>query len=291
MQEGIHSLMQMAKLTGALGRCATRGAVRVGLHRSDDGRRRGVDRAARRRQSRGAARADRLRGPRVVAQTLNEELPEGFQRAEFLLAHGMLDAVVERRDLRRTLARLLACCRRPRPRPCVRRGSRGPPRRVARRAPEPAWRDATSPRSRGSIASKRKHGIDLKLERVRRAAAALGHPERAAPTCHVAGTNGKGSTAAMLAAMLGAAGRRVGLYTSPHLVSFRERITIAGTPISEAEVVAGVARIRDVLGAAFDLTCFEVMTLLAWSAFAARGSRHGRARGRARRPASTRPTS
>jgi acetyl-CoA carboxylase carboxyl transferase subunit beta len=46
-------------------------------------------------------------GPRVVAQTLNEELPAGFQRAEFLLAHGMLDAVVERRDLRRTLARLL----------------------------------------------------------------------------------------------------------------------------------------------------------------------------------------
>jgi dihydrofolate synthase/folylpolyglutamate synthase len=112
------------------------------------------------------------------------------------------------------------------------------------------------------------HGVDLKLERVRRAAAALGHPERAAPTFHVGGTNGKGSTCAMLAAILGAAGRRVGLYTSPHLVSFRERITIAGTPIGEAEVVAGVERIREALGAAFDLTCFEVMTLLAWIAFA-----------------------
>ena len=52
----------------------------------------------------------------------------------------------------------------------------------------------------------------------------------------------------MMAAMLAAGGRRVGLYTSPHLVSFRERITIAGTPISEAAVVDGVARIRDVLG-------------------------------------------
>jgi dihydrofolate synthase / folylpolyglutamate synthase len=114
-------------------------------------------------------------------------------------------------------------------------------------------------------------GVDLKLERVRRAAAALGHPERTAITFHVAGTNGKGSTCAMMAAMLAAAGRRVGLYTSPHLVSFRERIMIAGAPIGEAEVVAGVERIRGVLGASFDLTCFEVMTLLAWTAFAAAG--------------------
>ena len=112
-------------------------------------------------------------------------------------------------------------------------------------------------------------GIDLKLERVRRAAAALGHPERTAPTFHVAGTNGKGSTAAMLAAMLAAAGRRVGLYTSPHLVSFRERITVAGVPIAEQAVVEGVARIRERFGSALDLTCFEVMTFLAWGAFAA----------------------
>ncbi len=112
-----------------------------------------------------------------------------------------------------------------------------------------------------------KRGIDLKLERVARAAAALGHPERAVPTVHVAGTNGKGSTAAMIAAMLGAAGKRVGLYTSPHLVSFRERIVVGGVPISEAAVVDGVAKIRDVLGASLDLTCFEVMTLLAWNAF------------------------
>jgi dihydrofolate synthase/folylpolyglutamate synthase len=114
-----------------------------------------------------------------------------------------------------------------------------------------------------------KQGIDLKLERVRRAAAVLGNPERTAPTLHVAGTNGKGSTAAMMAAMLAADGRRVGLYTSPHLVSFRERIVIAGAQISEAAVVDGVARIREVLGPSFDLTCFEVMTLLAWDAFRA----------------------
>jgi dihydrofolate synthase / folylpolyglutamate synthase len=112
-------------------------------------------------------------------------------------------------------------------------------------------------------------GIELRLERVGRAAAMLGHPERAAPTLHVAGTNGKGSTASMLAAMLGAAGRRVGLFTSPHLVSFRERIVVDGTPVSEEEVVDGVAAIRRA-AVGLGLTSFEVMTLLAWRVFAAR---------------------
>lgn len=114
-------------------------------------------------------------------------------------------------------------------------------------------------------------GIDLKLERVEEAAAALGHPERAAPTVHVAGTNGKGSTAAMLAAMLRAGGRRVGLFTSPHLVSFRERIVVDDVPISEEEVVEGIARLRRALGDAAGLTCFEVTTLLAWCVFAEHG--------------------
>lgn len=114
-------------------------------------------------------------------------------------------------------------------------------------------------------------GIDLKLERVAVAAARLGDPQRCAPALHVAGTNGKGSTAAMLDAVLGAAGRHVGLYTSPHLVSFRERIRVGGEPITEAEVVEGVARLRRDLDDAAGLTAFEVMTLLAWTTFAARG--------------------
>ncbi|MEB2284984.1 MAG: hypothetical protein B6D46_11860 [Polyangiaceae bacterium UTPRO1] len=114
-----------------------------------------------------------------------------------------------------------------------------------------------------------RRGVDLELARVQRAAAALGHPERAAPTFHVAGTNGKGSTAAMIAAMLAADGVRVGLYTSPHLVSFRERIVVAGEPIAEEAVVAGIAAIRAALGPAPGLTCFEITTLLAWEAFRA----------------------
>jgi len=112
-------------------------------------------------------------------------------------------------------------------------------------------------------------GIDLKIARVAAAAERLGHPERAAPAVHVGGTNGKGSTAAMLDAMLRAGGRRVGLYTSPHLVSFRERIVVDGVPVSEEEVVDGVARLRRDLDDARGLTAFEIMTLLAWLVFVA----------------------
>src|SRR3990170_3071329 len=68
----------------------------------------------------------------------------------------------------------------------------------------------------------------LKLERMRHLCALLDHPERHFPAVLVAGTKGKGSTAAMIAAMAAAAGFRVGLYTKPHLVDFRERIRING---------------------------------------------------------------
>src|SRR5512135_1158378 len=103
------------------------------------------------------------------------------------------------------------------------------------------------------------------------ALARRGNPERRWPALHVAGTNGKGSTAAMIDAILRAAGRRVGLYTSPHLVSFRERIVVDGVPITEREVVEGVGRLRRDLDDAAGLTAFEIMTLLAWTTFAARG--------------------
>ena len=76
--------------------------------------------------------------------------------------------------------------------------------------------------------------IDLSLDRVERLLAALGHPERhLPPVVHIAGTNGKGSTLAMLAAMLKADGRRVHRYISPHLVRFNERILLDDQPIDE----------------------------------------------------------
>lgn len=75
------------------------------------------------------------------------------------------------------------------------------------------------------------------LERTERLMAYLKHPERGFKSIHVAGTNGKGSTSHMLASVLQAAGYRVGLYTSPHLKDFRERIRIDGEPISESAVL------------------------------------------------------
>ena len=80
--------------------------------------------------------------------------------------------------------------------------------------------------------------IKFGLDTTRALLDALGNPQQQYATIHVAGTNGKGSTASLIAEALGAAGFRVGLYTSPHLVSFRERIRVDGMPISEAAVAA-----------------------------------------------------
>src|SRR5688572_24645532 len=81
-------------------------------------------------------------------------------------------------------------------------------------------------------------GMKLGLDHFRRLLADLGHPERATPAVLVGGTNGKGSVAAMMAAVLAAAGYRTGLYSSPHLVSYRERIQIDGRSISPRAVAA-----------------------------------------------------
>jgi len=112
-------------------------------------------------------------------------------------------------------------------------------------------------------------GWDLKLERMQAALARRGHPEGRWPALHVAGTNGKGSTAAMLEAVLRAAGRRTGLYTSPHLVDFTERIRVDGRTIPCDTVVALVAELRvDLAAAGIALTHFEFASLLAFEWFA-----------------------
>src|SRR5262249_29253774 len=80
-------------------------------------------------------------------------------------------------------------------------------------------------------------GMDFKLERVALALKNLGNPHQRFTAIHVAGTNGKGSVAAMLHAVLHAGGYRVGLYTSPHLLSFTERIRVGDREIAEAAVV------------------------------------------------------
>ncbi|MCI0632931.1 MAG: bifunctional folylpolyglutamate synthase/dihydrofolate synthase, partial [Actinobacteria bacterium] len=113
-------------------------------------------------------------------------------------------------------------------------------------------------------------GIRLGLEEMRAVCAAAGHPERAAPTLHVGGTNGKGTTVAALAALGTAHGLRTGCYTSPHVLDFRERIRIDGDPISEDDVGEAwgrvSARVRE-----NGLTYFEATTLMAFDHFARAG--------------------
>jgi dihydrofolate synthase/folylpolyglutamate synthase len=110
--------------------------------------------------------------------------------------------------------------------------------------------------------------IDLSLERVQRLLAALGNPQdRLPPVIHVAGTNGKGSTVAFLRACLEAAGKRVHVYTSPHLVRFAERIRIAGRLIDEDALVA-VLEECERANAGAPITYFEITTVAAFLAFA-----------------------
>jgi len=110
-------------------------------------------------------------------------------------------------------------------------------------------------------------GMRPGLERIEALLDALGHPERGFTLAQVGGTNGKGSISAMLAAMLHADGRRVGLYTSPHLVSFRERIRVDGEAIAEDAVVDGVEALGTLI-ARVDATVFEASTALALDHFA-----------------------
>ena len=113
-----------------------------------------------------------------------------------------------------------------------------------------------------------KHGIKLGLHNIRAILSRLERPERRYRTIHIAGTNGKGSTAAMAASMLTAGGHRVGLYTSPHLVDFRERIRVDGAMISELRVSELVIRMKLLAGADLPLTFFELTTALALQYFA-----------------------
>ncbi len=114
-------------------------------------------------------------------------------------------------------------------------------------------------------------GMKLGLERMHKALALLGDPHKAAPVLHVAGTNGKGSTCAFTEAALAAAGMRVGLYTSPHLRHFCERIRIRGEDLGEEEAAALFDEIVTRVPWALDnegLTFFELATAMAFLAFA-----------------------
>lgn len=99
----------------------------------------------------------------------------------------------------------------------------------------------------------------------------LGHPERHFPSVHIAGTNGKGSTCAFVANELRAQGWRVGLYTSPHLVSPCERITVDGVPIGEDAFAEWTTQLKPHIER-LDASFFEATTAIAFADLAARGS-------------------
>src|SRR5580704_10439998 len=113
------------------------------------------------------------------------------------------------------------------------------------------------------------------LENISILAEALGQPQRTAPCAHIAGTNGKGSTAAMLEAILRTAGLRTGLYTSPHLERINERIRINGESISDEDFAGAWSKVHtaiETLMASGKLaahpTFFECVTAMAFRAFA-----------------------
>ena len=116
---------------------------------------------------------------------------------------------------------------------------------------------------------------NVDLERVRELLRRLGSPEAGLKIVHVAGTKGKGSTAAMVSSVLQKAGCRVGLFTSPHLHTFRERVQVNGEPISGEDFAAAIARIKshvDELNAAGEhgyITTFEALTAMALLYFSA----------------------
>jgi dihydrofolate synthase/folylpolyglutamate synthase len=115
------------------------------------------------------------------------------------------------------------------------------------------------------LESLRSLGVDFGLERVQRALGALGSPEQRLPAVQIAGTNGKGSTAAMTESILRAAGWRTGLYISPHLCRFTERIRIAGVEVDGDRLAREDAAIA---ATGIPLTYFEVATVLAFQLMA-----------------------
>jgi dihydrofolate synthase / folylpolyglutamate synthase len=144
-------------------------------------------------------------------------------------------------------------------------------------APVPGYRATLE-----ALFARRRFGIRPGLEVIGALMADAGHPERTFRSVHITGSKGKGSTAALTEAVVRAHGLRTGLFTSPHLASYRERILVDREPIPPAEVVAGVARIdaateRLRSSGAIDRapTFFEVTTALAFDWFARSGVEAG----------------
>ncbi len=117
-----------------------------------------------------------------------------------------------------------------------------------------------------SLYSLQRHGIKLGLEHTYRLLESIGNPHDGLVFIHVAGTNGKGSTCAMISSMLRALGKKVGLYTSPHLLHFNERIRVDGFPISDQEIIMFMNKAEDDI-MQIESTFFETTTAMALDHF------------------------
>jgi dihydrofolate synthase/folylpolyglutamate synthase len=115
------------------------------------------------------------------------------------------------------------------------------------------------------------NAVTFNLRRMEELLDKLGRPQDKFACVHIAGTKGKGSTSAMVESVLRAAGYRTGLYTSPHLHTFRERIRVSGELISKAELVDVLAHSKSAIEAVPGITAFEVMTALGFLYFAEKG--------------------
>ena len=117
-----------------------------------------------------------------------------------------------------------------------------------------------------SLYSLQRHGIKLGLEHTYRLLESIGNPHDGLVFIHVAGTNGKGSTCAMIYSILRASGKKVGLYTSPHLLHFNERIRVDGFPISDQEIIMFMNKAEDDI-MQIESTFFETTTAMALDHF------------------------
>jgi dihydrofolate synthase / folylpolyglutamate synthase len=126
------------------------------------------------------------------------------------------------------------------------------------------------------LAARRRFGMKPGLDTIKALVEALGHPEEGLAAIHIAGTNGKGSVAALCESVLRAAGYGVGRYTSPHLVCINERFLVRGTPATDEMLERAAAEVDvalDRLGAALEITYFEYLTAMMFVLFRNEGIR------------------
>ena len=241
MQEALLSLLQMAKTSAALARLAqaqlpfisvltdpTTGGVSASLAMLGDLN------IAEPRALIGFA------GPRVIQQTVRETLPEGFQRSEFLLEHGAIDMIVDRRDMRDRHRRAAAHA------DGQAAAGASPPESSRTMTADACrgewlvrWRLARVPAGQQCAASI--SALDRVSARSRSGSGCSRRPARCSPW---PAPTARARPSRMLAALLRAAGLRAGVFTSPHLLRYNERIRVDGVPVDDAALVAAFERIE-----------------------------------------------